>query len=132
MPWPRGEGDVSRRVLVVHGERRVAAACKAALRAFGFEPFSTGNAERALFALGNAPYRALVVDLHATGVDGLGIVSAVRAYPPMRSLPIVGLFPHIDDVVADLACNRGCSCVLLGPLHSDGLASALETALATV
>ena len=118
------------RVLMVSRERATACAFREALREAGFDAFHTTNEERALCALANAHYCALVLDLHSLRVDGFAMVHAVRHHPPTRSMAIVALSPFADAVTEDLAHGHGCDRVLVGRVEPPGLATALDAVLA--
>lgn len=119
-------------VLVVQADGRGAARCRAVLEGSGFSPRVTKSAERALRALADASttYEAVVLDLDSPGIDGLGIMTALRAHPPTSSLPILALSENDDGVIRELALGRGCDQLVVGPIDHDRIATELREMLA--
>ena len=106
------------------------ARCRRALGLWGFDVRCTGSADRALELVAKGPCAAVVVDLDTPSVDALGVLSAIRAHGPTRTLPVLALSAGTDEAMGDLVRGRGCDRVLAGPFDADGLAAQVESVLA--
>ena len=116
-------------VVVLASDRGSRERARRALRRSGLEVRCAGSVLRALRIVADGSCAAFVVDLDAEGIDGLGVVSAVRGHEPTRALPIVALSRGADEATAGLLHGSGCDVVLAGPDASKALATSVELLL---
>ena len=122
-------GTGSGRVVVLAKDRGMKERARRALRRLGFEVRCAGSVLRALRIVGDGSCAAFVVDLDADGIDGLGVMSAVRAHEPTQALPIVALSRGADEATAGLLRGRGCDVVLTGVTAPRALGASVELLL---
>ncbi len=118
------------KVLVVEDDEDILALVQARLRKAGHQVMTADSAPAALGLIENrgAPDVA-VLDVGLPGLDGLGLLDAIRERPGLTAMPAVFLSARVlpEDVAEGRA--RGAT-YLTKPFVASALLSAVETALA--
>lgn len=90
-------GTSRRRVLIVDDDRDVARGAGLRLRAAGYDVAVAHNGPDALQAVEREPPDAIVLDMRMPGMDGLTVLSRLRAKPATRDTPVVVLSASVVD-----------------------------------
>lgn len=89
-----------------------------ALRSAGYGVVDeAADAEEALDLISSSVYDVMVVDYHMPGMDGLGLVSHVRALPETQDMSILMVTSERDCCVAAEAREAGADAFLSKPVH---------------
>ncbi len=68
----------------------------------------------------------MILDLNATSVDALELISLLKADPEMSRIPIAGYVSHVQVDLKQAAQDRGCDLVIARSAFSQNLSSILE------
>jgi predicted ATPase/signal transduction histidine kinase/CheY-like chemotaxis protein len=125
-PLPRGNGE---RVLLVDDEANFLAMTAQMLSRLGYEPVSYSDSRAALAAFEAAPrsFDVVVTDDVMPGLTGTGLASLLRQQ--RRELPIILMSGYSGPILAQRALAVGVSELLLKPLQSRAIGTALARAL---
>ncbi len=96
------EGPVRMKILLVEDDAATTAYLVRGLREHGHVVDHAAGGRDGLFLAGNEPYDVLVVDRMLPGLDGLGIVKALRAARVQTPALFLTTLAGIDDRVAGL------------------------------
>ncbi len=69
----------------------------------------------------------VILDLNNPRTDPLGVVSEMKAEPPLASIPTVGFVSHVDTTTIDAARRAGVGSVLARSAFTTGLAEILSS-----
>src|SRR6187399_2161804 len=116
-----------KRVLVVDDDLGMAETVADGLVEHGFEAFPVADTTRALAAIEDAGYDALVADLRIPGSDGLTLLAKSRARAPESPVIVMTAFSAVDTAVESI--RRGAYHYLTKPFKQDELAIFLGRAL---
>jgi len=119
---------VSQKVLVVDDDAALLTVLKALLLQAGLSVHTAADAHAALAHLETHPVDLVLTDLRMPGLDGLGLLDAVRARDP--SIPVVLLTAHGSVPLAVEAMRRGAADFVQKPFDRDELLFCLQKALA--
>ena len=119
--------QVTGRVLVVDDDRSVATVLTALLQQRGHEAVGVSSAAAALAALDESPFDVVLTDLRMPGMDGMGLLAAVRARWP--SLPVILLTAHGTVAAAVEAMKQGATDFLLKPFEREDVIHTIDTAV---
>jgi CheY-like chemotaxis protein len=141
-PGPEGEGEeeteppsrdrltlVGVHVLVVDDDESLAELFVRALLAAGAVVRSTPNGREALEALRDARFDVLVSDLDMPHLDGLGLVSQVRASERHRALPALALTGSTTPDIRRRALEAGFDEFATKPVLAADLVAAVKRLL---
>jgi CheY-like chemotaxis protein len=125
-PLPRGNGE---RVLLVDDDANVLMMTAQLLSRLGYEPVSFSDSRAALAAFEAAPrsFDVVVTDDVMPGLPGTGLASLLRQQ--RRELPIVLASGYSGPILAQRALAAGVSELLVKPLQSRDIATALARVL---
>lgn len=114
-------------VLVVDDDVAVRRVTERALASFGYRTLGAGNAEEALELLGNAPVRAVLVDLGLPGTSGTELVRRIRErLPEVRIAVVTGM---AQEDVAHAVREAGADLLIAKPYGVGELRRAVEQLL---
>ncbi len=118
-------------VLVVDDDESLAELFVRTLRGAGANVRSTPNGRDALEALRDGAFDVLVSDLDMPHLDGLGLVSELRASERHRGLPALALTGSTMPDVRRRALEAGFDAFATKPVLADDLVAAVRSLLAT-
>src|SRR6187399_3107328 len=116
-----------KRVLVVDDDLGMAETVADGLVEHGFEAFPVADTTRALAAIEDAGYDALVADLRIPGSDGLTLLAKSRARAPESPVIVMTAFSEVDTAVESI--RRGAYHYMTKPFQVAELALFLQRAL---
>ena len=114
-------------VLVVDDDQAVGRMMVALLGQDGLKATLVSNGEAALLALEAAPYDLVISDVRMPGLDGMGLLRAMRATMP--EVPVVLMTGNGSVPLAVEAMREGASDFLLKPVERDQLLFVARKAL---
>jgi DNA-binding response OmpR family regulator len=107
------------RVLVVEDEPLLAESIRVALSWRCVEAEICGTAEEALAILNTETYDLLLLDIRLPGMNGLDLVTEVRANPALRRVPVVFMTGDTNPANRKEARRLGAADFLEKPLNMD-------------
>ena len=114
------------RVLVIDDEPDVLLLCRVNLQHAGHEVLEAPDGERGLAtALGHTP-DAVVLDLMLPGLDGYGVLSALRERDETKDIPVLILTAKAQREDRVRCWEQGASEYMTKPFSPAALSSALE------
>ncbi len=117
-------------ILIAEDEPAARRLYHAVLTRAGFRVELVGSAEEAIEALGEGRFDLLITDKNMPGMDGLELLSHVRAqYPKMRSVLITGN-PSWESRMATV--DLGASAYMMKPFDLRELVKTVQQALQSV
>lgn len=123
-PGPGTCGDPAK-VLVVDGDPKVRALCRATLEQAGFEVATAGDGKSALTAIRRERFFAVVVEMLMPGMDGVEILRHIRQHFPALAVIAMnaggGRFDYLK-----VALKLGADDILSKPLDPAALAGAVQ------
>jgi len=119
-----GQTESSLRVLVVEDSNRLQRALCTALRANGYAVDATGDGSEAMWLIQTNPYDVIVLDIMLPGVDGMSVLSRIRA----RGNNVHVIFLTAKDTVEDRVrgLHAGADDYLVKPFAMDELIARVE------
>ncbi|HEV8550951.1 MAG TPA: sigma-54 dependent transcriptional regulator, partial [Polyangiaceae bacterium] len=121
------EATQSKRVLVVDDDLGMAETVADGLAEHGFKAVAVADTRRALAAIEDASYDAMVADLRIPGSDGLTLLAKSRARAPESPVIVMTAFSEIDTAVESI--RRGAYHYMTKPFQVAELALFLRRAL---
>src|SRR3954452_15298143 len=121
-PWRGSGGAPGRDILVIEDDPGVADVLRLALQSEGYTVDVAADGEQGLTYLQQRRYRLLLLDLLLPGLDGMGVLRALRAEPAWRP-PVVIILSALQ-VRADVlrALEAGADDYLTKPFDLNDLA----------
>jgi len=116
-----------KRILAVDDEQNMRRLLEIMLRQAGYQPLLAANGREALELLRQEGADLVVSDLHMPGMDGLGLLAALRGEGMETPLIIVTAHGEVDSAVA--AMKLGASDYIVRPFDLDTLEIAINRAL---
>lgn len=101
---------------------------EALLRKLGHEPILVTDGEKAVAAVADTQFDAILMDMHMPGVDGITAISQIRALEAAsgrRPVPILMVTADVMQDARDKATAAGVDGYLTKPLSADSLKDAL-------
>ena len=86
------------------------------LEYFNVAAEAVGTAEDALQVLAERQYHVAIIDLALPGMDGLGLVRAIRQNPSIANLPCVAITAYHTSSVKQQAIDSGFDAYFAKPL----------------
>jgi two-component system, NtrC family, response regulator PilR len=117
----------SARVLVVDDERSMRELLDITLRQEGYDVTLADGGEAAIRALDDTAFDLVVTDLRMRGIDGLGVLRAVKERAPETAVLVVTAFASTDTAVE--AMKLGAYDYLTKPFKLDELSLTISGAL---
>lgn len=109
-------------ILVGEDDELVAGALAAFLRREGFTVEVRGDGREVLEAAGNGVYGVLLLDLRLPGLDGLAVLTRLRAAPETADLPVFTMTASPSTFEAQAALSVGATQHLVKPFSLVDLA----------
>lgn len=119
--------DAEPHVLVVDDDEDVRTSLERALRVFGFAVRSAADGISALRAVAELPPDCVVLDINMPGMDGVAVVTALRALGHDVPVCVLSARDTVDDRVAGL--EAGADDYLVKPFALDELIARLRALL---
>jgi two-component system response regulator TctD len=117
-------GDFLMRLLLVEDDERLARGVAASLEAAGFSVDRLENGEDALQMAGAEPYAAIILDLGLPDLDGLDVLSRLRARGEVTPIIILTARDMVDDRINGL--DRGADDYMAKPFDPRELESRIR------
>ena len=95
------------RILIVDDEPQACAMMARLLRHFGHDSVCRNGGQEALDYLGGSEVDLVILDVMMPGMDGMQVLSRVRAEPRTASLPVVMFSAVADRGFIDDALRKG-------------------------
>jgi len=108
-------------ILVVDDSPSLRGMIAACLRAAGHSVTEASDGAQACALASGTDFSLVVTDLVMPGIDGLGLIRALRGNPRHASLPILVLSTEADDAVRTRAREAGASGFLGKPFDPEEL-----------
>jgi CheY-like chemotaxis protein len=86
------------------------------LQAAGLRTVAVASGAEALACLHEDRFDAVVTDLRMPGLDGYGLLAAIRAMPHTRNLPVVATTAAVVSSRADIFLDQGFTAFLAKPM----------------
>lgn len=86
------------------------------LQAAGLRTVSVASGAEALACLHETRFDVVVTDLRMPGIDGLGLLAAIRATPETRDLPVVATSAALVSSRTDIFLEQGFTAFLAKPM----------------
>src|SRR5215203_5212233 len=109
------------RILIVDDDRAFRLSTAALLRADGYDVDTVADGAAAAVALRATPHDLVVLDLRMPGVDGLGVVEALRLWGERVPILMISGFGTVDSAVR--AMHLGADDFLTKPVEPDVLSA---------
>ncbi len=106
-------------VLIVDDEPNYQIVLSELLREEGYEIFTAGNGEEALKTVAETDLDLIITDMRMPGLDGLGLLKAVKTSNPDLPVIMVTAFGEVEKAVA--AMKAGAYNYLTKPFNNDEL-----------
>jgi DNA-binding NarL/FixJ family response regulator len=116
-------------ILVVEDEPDHLAAVRLTLRLAGYEVWEAAMGEEALASFDIRRPDAVLLDIRLPGIDGLGVLEAMRASDDLDSLPVILCSAHAGKTAHDITRDDARASFVPKPFHPDQLLDALQRAL---
>jgi len=115
------------KVLIVDDQLTIRSLVRAGLRDLGVtETREASDGEEALHALVASPSNLIISDYNMPKLDGLGLLMAVRKYPPTNSTAFIMLTGRADRELVQRASQYGVNNYLVKPFTVATLREKIE------
>lgn len=113
--------------LIVDDQASMRALIRTSLQQLGFREFrEAGDGEAGLMAMINGPSHLIISDFNMPKLDGLGLLRAVRAHPPIAGTAFIMLTGRADKELVQRAVQFGVNNYLVKPFTVAQLKDKLE------
>lgn len=129
-PDEPGEAQGKERVLVVEDSTTIASVVKYFLELEGFEVLLAADGNLGLEAARREHPQVIVTDYNMPGMDGLGMVKALRADPATRGIAVLMLTSEVGVEKEAQALEAGVDDYILKPVEPRRLAARVRSVLA--
>lgn len=117
----------SLKVMVVDDQQTIRSLVRTGLQQLGFvEVFEAGDGEDALQRLVARPVNLVISDFNMPKLDGLGLLRAIRAYPPIQKTAFIMLTGRADRDLVQRAVQFGVNNYLVKPFTVATLKEKIE------
>jgi two-component system, chemotaxis family, chemotaxis protein CheY len=117
----------SMKVLVVDDQQTMRSLVRNGLQQLGFRDIREApDGEEALRVLLVTPMNLVISDYNMPKLDGLGLLRAIRAHPPIRNTPYIMLTGRADKELVQRAVQFGVNNYLVKPFTVETLKSKIE------
>jgi two-component system response regulator AtoC len=117
-----------KRILVVDDEEKMRRLLELSLRNLGHEVVQAADGQAALAAFDSGPFDLLLTDLRMPGMDGIGLLSALRERGEELPVIVLTAFGTIESAVA--AMKLGAADYIIRPFEMETVELAVTRALA--
>lgn len=104
------------RVLVVDDSPTIVNMLSLVLRQHGFEALGAGDGQEALSRLKQQAVDLVITDVNMPNMDGFALISAIRANPSWRGLPIIVLTTESAPQDQQAGLRRGADLYVTKPV----------------
>jgi two-component system chemotaxis response regulator CheY len=102
--------------LIVDDQQTIRSLVRSGLQQLGFQTFQEAtDGEDGLRYLLTRPYQLIISDYNMPKLDGLGLLRAVRAHPPIQKTPFIMLTGRADKELVQRAVQFGVNNYLVKP-----------------
>jgi two-component system chemotaxis response regulator CheY len=102
--------------LIVDDQQTIRSLVRSGLQQLGFQTFQeASDGEDGLRYLLTKPYQLIISDYNMPKLDGLGLLRAVRAHPPIQKTPFIMLTGRADKELVQRAVQFGVNNYLVKP-----------------
>lgn len=114
-------------VLVVDDQMTIRSLVRSGLQQLGFQDIrEAADGELALRGLLTRPAHLVISDYNMPNLDGLGLLRAVRAHPPLRTTAFIMLTGRADNDLVQRAVQFGVNNYLVKPFTVQILKEKIE------
>ncbi|HVY33253.1 MAG TPA: response regulator [Caulobacteraceae bacterium] len=115
------------KVLIVDDQQTIRSLVRAGLQQLGFTEFyEASDGEDALRALLARPMNLVISDFNMPKLDGLGLLRAIRAHPPLSKTAFIMLTGRADKELVQRAVQFGVNNYLVKPFTVATLQGKIE------
>jgi two-component system chemotaxis response regulator CheY len=115
------------RVLIVDDQLTMRGLARSTLQQLGFSDISdAGDGEEGLRSLVNKPAHLVISDYNMPKMDGLGLLRAIRAHPPIANTAFIMLTGRADKELVQRAVQFGVNNYLVKPFTAADLKGKIE------
>lgn len=115
------------RVLIVDDQLTMRGLTRSALQTLGFSDFAdAGDGEEALRSLSQRPAHLIISDYNMPKMDGMALLRAVRAHPPIAKTAFIMLTGRADRELVQQAVQHGVNNYLVKPFTAIDLKGKIE------
>lgn len=118
------------RILLIEDDASAREALALLLEGDGFEVTGAIDGTSALRVLHSTQPHLVITDLDMPGLDGLGVIAAIREEPETSELPVIVVSSHSETRVRVEGFSRGCDDFVSKPLEYDELLARIRRQLA--
>jgi two-component system chemotaxis response regulator CheY len=116
------------RVLIVDDQMTIRSLVRTGLKQLGFnDMYEASDGEEAFIELAARPFQLIISDFNMPKLDGLGLLRAVRAYGPTKSLAFIMLTGRADRELVQRAAQFGVNNYLVKPFTVATLREKIES-----
>lgn len=120
-------------VMIVDDQQTMRSLVRSGLQALGVnETSEAGDGEDALRRLMGKPANLIISDYNMPKLDGLGLLRAVRAYPPLQKTAFIMLTGRADKELVQRAVQFGVNNYLVKPFTVQTLKEKIEAVFGTL
>jgi two-component system chemotaxis response regulator CheY len=102
--------------LIVDDQQTIRSLVRSGLQQLGFQTFQeASDGEDGLRYMLTKPYQLIISDYNMPKLDGLGLLRAVRAHPPIQKTPFIMLTGRADKELVQRAVQFGVNNYLVKP-----------------
>lgn len=113
-------------VLIVDDEDDIRMLVKLALATSGMDVREAADGAEALDQIRAGGIDVVVLDLRMPGLDGFGVIDALKIEGRLPDLPVLVLSAHADQAVASRVMEAGCAGFMRKPFGPSDLAAAVR------
>ena len=115
-------------VLVVDDQMTIRSLVRSGLQQLGFQKIDeAGDGEQGLRALIARPAQLVITDFTMPKLDGLGLLRAIRAHPPLAKTGVIMLTGRADKELVQRAVQFGVNNYLVKPFTVATLKDKIES-----
>jgi two-component system chemotaxis response regulator CheY len=113
--------------LIVDDQQTIRSLVRTGLQQLGFQTFQeASDGEEGLRYLLTKPYQLIISDYNMPKLDGLGLLRAVRAHPPIQKTAFIMLTGRADKELVQRAVQFGVNNYLVKPFTVATLKEKIE------
>lgn len=118
------------KTLVVDDQQTIRMLVRSGLQQLGFRELNdAGDGEAALHLAAQTPPDLVISDFNMPKLDGLGLLRAIRAYPPTSKTAFIMLTGQGDKELVQKAIQHGVNNFLVKPFNIAALRGKIEAVL---
>jgi two-component system chemotaxis response regulator CheY len=119
--------------LIVDDQQTIRSLVRSGLQQLGFTVFQEApDGEEGLRHMLSKPYQLIISDYNMPKLDGLGLLRAVRAHPPIQKTAFIMLTGRADKELVQRAVQFGVNNYLVKPFTVGTLKEKIEAVFGTL